>query len=175
MDRSPKRHRAISPRSRRPLQQWARRLRYFYYRFVRMEGSVESIARGFAAGVFSGMFPLFGIQTLIGVAIAVLVRGNKLTAAAGTWVSNPITDIPIFFFNFKVGQWLLKAQHLSLDFTNLRSFNDFLMIGADLIAVWFTGCLIVGCFASIASYFLSLRFVRQIRQRRRSSPQSQKF
>lgn len=170
MTPSPQRAKPGRRPSRRLRQRWTRRMRYFYYRFVRMEGSVESIARGFAAGVLSGMFPLFGIQTLIGVSIAVLVRGNKITAAMGTWLSNPITDIPIFFFNFKVGQWIWNAHHLALDLSQLRSFNDFLIVGADLILVWFTGCLVVGCIASIASYFLSIRLIRRMRRRARRSP-----
>lgn len=157
---------------RRPSRRtWRRSLRYYYYRLLRMEGSAEAIARGFAAGVFSGMFPLFGLQTAIGVAIAILVRGNKLMAAAGTWVSNPITDLPIFLLNFKVGQWLLGANHLTLNFATLRNFEALAAIGSELLIIWFIGCLVVGCLSAIASYFFSLRLVRRWRmqQLRRSN------
>jgi uncharacterized protein len=146
-------------------QTWQRRFRYFYYRFVRMEGSTETLARGLASGVFSGMFPLFGLQTVIGVSIAFLVRGNKLMAAAGTWVSNPLTDIPIFFFNFKVGQWLLSAEGVAIDFAKLRSRQELMTLGADLLLVWLMGCLVVGCTASIASYFLGRWLIQRLRQK----------
>lgn len=148
---------------RRSHRSWLRSLRYYYYRLIRMEGSAEAIARGFAAGVFSGMFPLFGLQTAIGIAIAILVRGNKIMAAAGTWVSNPITDLPIFLLNFKVGQWLLGANHLTLNFAILRNFEALAAIGSELLIIWFTGCLVVGCISAIASYFLSLRLIRRWR------------
>jgi len=130
-----------------------------------MEGSAEAIARGFAAGVFSGMFPLLGLQTAIGIAIAILVRGNKIMAAAGTWISNPITDLPIFLLNFKVGQWLLGANHLTLNLAILRNFEALATIGTELLIIWFTGCLVVGGLSAIASYFLSFNLVRRWRMR----------
>lgn len=130
-----------------------------------MEGSAEAIARGFAAGVFSGMFPLFGLQTAIGIAIALLVRGNKLMAAAGTWISNPITDVPIFLLNFKVGQWLLGANHLTLNLATLRNFEALAAIGSELLIIWFTGCLVMGCASALTSYFFSLRLIRRWRMR----------
>lgn len=161
------------PKAAKPSRQsWPRSLRYYYYRLLRMEGSAEAIARGLAAGVFSSMFPLFGLQTALGVAIAILVRGNKLMAAAGTWVSNPITDLPIFLLNFAIGQWLLGAHHLTLDFAVLRDWQALRAIGSELLIIWFAGCLVVGCVSAIASYFLSLRLVRRWRMRqirRRSS------
>jgi uncharacterized protein (DUF2062 family) len=54
-----------------------------------------------------GCFPIFGFQTLLGVALASLVRGNHLLAAAGTWISNPITDVPLIWFNYQMGSLLL--------------------------------------------------------------------
>jgi uncharacterized protein (DUF2062 family) len=56
-----------------------------------------------AAGVFMGCFPIFGLQTLLGIALASLVRGNHILAAAGTWISNPLTYIPLYWFNYAVG------------------------------------------------------------------------
>ena len=55
------------------------------------EGTPGQRARGLAAGIFCGCFPIFGLQTLVGIAMASVVRGNHLLAAAGTWISNPFT------------------------------------------------------------------------------------
>lgn len=71
------------------------------------EASRGQKARGLAAGVFMGCFPIFGLQTLLGIALASLVRGNHILAAAGTWISNPLTYIPLYWFNYSVGCWLL--------------------------------------------------------------------
>jgi uncharacterized protein (DUF2062 family) len=73
----------------------------------RQEGSHGQRARGLAAGVFCGCYPFFGLQTILGIGLASLVRGNHLLAAAGTWISNPFTYVPLYWFNYQLGSWLL--------------------------------------------------------------------
>jgi uncharacterized protein len=75
----------------------------------RQEGSHGQRARGLAAGVFTGCYPFFGLQIVLGVGLAALVRGNQLLAAAGTWISNPLTSLPLYWFNYQVGCWLLGS------------------------------------------------------------------
>ena len=71
--------------------------------FRHHNGSPFFNAKGLAIGVFSGCFPFFGFQTLIGVFFAKLAKGNIFLAAIGTWISNPFTYIPLYYFNYKVG------------------------------------------------------------------------
>ncbi|TGG85780.1 MAG: DUF2062 domain-containing protein [Aphanocapsa feldmannii 277cV] len=84
-----------------------RRLRIWLLRLWSLEGSAAQRSRGLAAGVFAGCFPFFGFQTALGLALATLVRGNRLLAALGTWISNPFTYVPIYWFNFELGNRLL--------------------------------------------------------------------
>jgi uncharacterized protein (DUF2062 family) len=161
--------------------QWQRRLRYFYYRFVRMRGSSAAIARGLAAGVFAGCFPLFGLQTIMGVAIAAICKGNKLMAAAGTWISNPFTYVPIYFFNFRFGQWLLSlgqetpkvAELESLQALvtepSLESIRASLATGTVFAANLFVGSFVVGLVCAICAYFAGLWGIRYMRHRRQQS------
>ena len=76
--------------------------------FLKQNGSPLFNAKGVAAGVFCGCFPFFGFQTLLGIFLAKAAKGNLLLAAIGTWISNPFTYIPLYFFNYKVGSFLLK-------------------------------------------------------------------
>ncbi|WP_255145859.1 DUF2062 domain-containing protein [Synechococcus sp. ATX 2A4] len=92
---------------RRTLRHGAIRLRRLLLWLWRQEGSHGQRARGLAAGVFCGCFPFFGLQTLLGIGLASLVRGNHLLAAAGTWISNPFTYVPLYWFNYQLGSWLL--------------------------------------------------------------------
>ena len=71
--------------------------------FRNQNGSPFFNAKGLAIGVFSGCFPFFGFQTLIGVFFAKIANGNIVLAAIGTWISNPFTYIPLYYFNYKVG------------------------------------------------------------------------
>ena len=83
------------------------RLRTAIAWLIGQEGSPGHQARGLAAGVFTGCLPFFGLQILLGVALAVSLRGNRLLAAAGTWISNPLTTLPLCWLNYKVGALLL--------------------------------------------------------------------
>ena len=76
--------------------------------FSHQNGSPFYHAKGLALGVFSGCFPFFGFQTLIGVFLAKLVKGNILLAVIGTWISNPFTYIPLYYFNYRVGSIFLN-------------------------------------------------------------------
>jgi len=74
-----------------------------------LDGSPAQRARGLGVGVFLGCFPLFGLQTVGSVALARLLRGHPLLAAVGTWISNPITDLPLLWFNYSLGCGLIGA------------------------------------------------------------------
>ena len=78
--------------------------------FRNQNGSPFFNAKGLAIGVFSGCFPFFGFQTLIGIFFAKLFRGNIVLAAIGTWISNPFTYVPLYYFNYKVGSIFLNTS-----------------------------------------------------------------
>ena len=44
---------------------------------------------------------------ILSVGVAAMVRGNPLLAAAGTLVSNPLTYVPLYWFNYLVGRRVL--------------------------------------------------------------------
>ncbi|MEL6247565.1 MAG: DUF2062 domain-containing protein [Cyanobacteria bacterium J06627_15] len=150
--------------SRRKRSPWQRRLRYLYIRFIRLRGHPTEIARGVSAGVFAGCYPLFGLQTIIGVAIAAALRGNKIMAAAATWISNPLTYVPIYAFNLQVGRWLLR-QPMGMDsFTTADSFREWSRLGMDITQALMVGSTVVGLVLGLVSYYLSLTLVRRLRK-----------
>ncbi len=149
-------------RSKKPRSWWEKRWRYCYYRLLRLRDHPHTIARGLAAGVFAGCFPFFGLQTLLGVLFATLVRGNKFVAVAGTWISNPLTYVPIFAFNFHVGQLLLRSYDLSIDDIGDWQSLDLMELGSQFIWTLLVGCSVVGTGCAIASYFLSLHLFKRL-------------
>ena len=76
--------------------------------FLKQDGSPFFNVKGIAVGVFCGCFPFFGFQTLLGLFLARVLKGNLFLAAIGTWISNPLTYVPLYFFNYKVGSSLIK-------------------------------------------------------------------
>lgn len=146
---------------------WRRKLRYLYLRIIRLRSTTPAIARGLATGVFAGLFPFFGAQTILGIFLAVLVRGNKLTAAVGTWISNPLTYVPIYLFNFKVGQRLLGTYDLSTD-VDWTSSAELLQAGQAFAVTLLLGCTVVGAIAAILAYCLGLWLIPRLRNQSKS-------
>ncbi|ESA36229.1 membrane protein [Leptolyngbya sp. Heron Island J] len=159
--RSHKRSHFPTRRKRAKLQ---RLFRYIYIRFIRLRGHPRAIARGLAAGVFAGSYPLFGLQTIIGIAIAAAVRGNKLVAAAGTWISNPFTYVPIYAFNYKIGRLILGQSTETV--LASRSPQEWMSLGFDITIALLTGSTIVGIVLAIASYYVGLHLTHSLKSRK---------
>lgn len=156
----------IASKTPRKLSQPAlkRKLRYVYLRFIRLQGSPEALARGMASGVFSGCFPLFGFQILIGLAVATVLRGNRIMAAASTWISNPFTYLPLFAFNYQVGHWLLGGG-ADARLTDLNDLNDWMAMGTEVSVRLLLGSTVVGVVAALVSYQVGLPLIRRLRHR----------
>ena len=154
-------------RSKRTQSWLVRRFRLTYLRLIRLRGKPKAIAMGLAMGVFAGFFPFLGLQTLIGVFLAALFKGSKVAAAAATWISNPLTYVPIFIFNYNVGKLLLGTEEtratVPLDFTSLDSFRE---LGFSFVITLLTGCFVVGAIAASLTYFYSLAIIQRLRSRK---------
>ena len=143
---SRRRRRQSCPPSRRQfrVKSWLRLLRQRLIWLWRQEGSHGQRARGLAAGVLTGCYPVFGLQIVLGIGLASLVRGNHLLAVVGTWISNPLTSLPLYWFNYQVGCWLLGpgpafpslGQLKNGELLNLgTSFTGRLMLGSTVVGL----------------------------------------
>jgi uncharacterized protein (DUF2062 family) len=144
---------------------WRRGFRYLYIRFVRIRATPAEISLGLAIGVFWGMFPLPGLQMAVAVITAAFFRGNKLAAAAGTWLSNPLTTLPLTALNFQVGQWVLGREAIAFSSSSLRSVSQILELGGDILISYSVGCLVVGSISAPLIYFLGLPIIHRVQHR----------
>ncbi len=128
----------------RSLGRLVRRLKDALQWLRRQQGTPGYQARGLAVGVFSGCLPFFGLQIVLGVALAGVMRGHPLLAAAGTWISNPFTYLPLYWLNLQVGILLLGPaesppslnQLASLQLAELGwSFGVRLLLGSVLMGL----------------------------------------
>lgn len=152
------------PRRRNTLNYWLKKpFRLMMISLRKLRGHPEFVARGIAVGVFAGCFPFFGFQSIIGIILATLVQGSRISAIAGTWISNPVTYLPIFFLNFKVGQWILRGEN-NFNPHSTDSLETFLALGPKLVITLIVGCSVVGAISGIISYFASFYILKRLRQ-----------
>ena len=157
---------SISPKSNRQKKHrrnrfWFKRyFRFLFLRFLRLRGKPKTLSRGLAVGVFAGFFPFFGLQTFIGIFLATLFRGSKVAAVAGTWISNPLTYLPIYLFNYKVGKFLLRIESQPINQLDLESFSKLKELGSTVAATFIFGCFVVGLIAGLIAYISSLYLLK---------------
>ncbi len=123
---------------------------------LKQEGTPAERARGIAVGVFSGCFPFFGFQTLIGVFLASVLKGNYLLAVFATWISNPFTYIPLYWFNYQVGSIFLGGSYTLVSFNNLtqqQMWSQGWLISSRLLF----GSTVVGLLAGLVFGYVSYR------------------
>jgi len=126
-------------------------------RFIRLSGTPDEIAKGFALGIFIGMSPTFGFQMLLAVFAAFLLRENKLAAIIGVWITNPVTAPFIYAAEYEFGRRLLHLEPLSfnIDFT----FDALMALSWDILLPLLVGSLVFGLLSTAISYALVLRMI----------------
>ena len=142
-----------------------RRFRWTYLKLLRLRDRPEVVAKGFAIGVFAGSFPLLGLQSLIGIFLATIFRASKVAAVAATWISNPLTYVPLFIFNYKIGKFLLRTEDVELSSLDITSLTAIRESGLSFAITLLTGSFVVGTILSIVTYFCSLAILERWRDR----------
>ena len=62
-----------------------------YIKIVREKATPEYIARGWAIGMFYGCLIPFGFQLICSIPTAFLLKGSKIGATVGTFITNHFT------------------------------------------------------------------------------------
>jgi len=114
----------------------------------------ESIARGIAVGTFSAFIPLIG-QSIIAIVGAIFLRANIAFSIGFTFISNPFTYAPLYWFCYQVGY---QATGIGI---NGKFDNNFLeqLFRADtfweIMLPTTIGGVIIGIPVALIAYFIS--------------------
>lgn len=73
----------------------------------------HSLNKAVYIGVLSAFFPLPG-QMLLALIGALIFRANVPMALGLTWITNPLTSLPIFYAGYYIGAKLLDVPMISL-------------------------------------------------------------
>ncbi|MFQ5738514.1 MAG: DUF2062 domain-containing protein [Acidobacteriota bacterium] len=130
----------------------------------------EQTAFAFALGVFLGFSPLLGLHTALGLALAVVLRLNKIAVLVGIYLNNPWIIVPFYGF----------ATWLGLKLTGLPEGVSLPAMGAGdiwtaefwrwLASQWrllipaFVGSMVLCTLLSLIAYPVALYFIRKYRR-----------
>ena len=110
----------------------------------------RSVSAGTFAGVFAAFMPL-PIQMFLAISISLVTRGNIAVAAAATWISNPLTYLPLYYFCYLVGTFFLGeplgSNGLPVEFELSTLIENIWTLGKPLLL----GCVIIGISLGFAS------------------------
>jgi len=111
---------------------------------------------GMAIGVFIAITPTIPFHTVLAVSLAALLRGSKLAAALGVWVSNPLT-IPFFYYgSYRLGRFVLGYPQLPLPAD--YSVISLMKLGKHVTVAMLHGGVLLGILPGLLAYFLTYKF-----------------
>lgn len=162
---------------KQPPVRWWSHPRTLLRHILMLDDTPHSIALGTAVGVFVGMTPTVGIQMILVVVLSFLTRRvfrfNVIAALIAIYISNPVTTVPIYWFDYTVGSLFFEGDNIKREeFAQLlvyHSFTEwwnhistlFVRIGAPLLV----GAAVVATPCGVVTYFLMrwllLRFHRR--------------
>ena len=114
---APSERKRVEGRTRSRIDRLRRLIRYrLIIPVFRSPHPPEYTARGVANGVFWGVTPFMGLQTLFMLGTwGVMKRGfgkdsSILQALIWAWVNNPITMVPMYYVFYVTGLWLIGTS-----------------------------------------------------------------
>ncbi len=148
----------------KPLRNWIYNKLDLHKRIYQLKGNPSHIARGYSLGLFIGLMPLVGIKAFIAVAIASILKWNKLAATIGVFHTNPLTAP----FLFSITYWLGKpftGAHTPLPTDNLFSSESIRIMlgnGWDMFLSMWVGGFLLGIPLAFVSYHLLYFSIKRI-------------
>lgn len=111
----------------------------------------RSVTRAFALGLFISFIPV-PIHLLLGAGLALLLRLNVPAALAGTFLTNPVTMVPMYLSGYWLGCHILGVHPHAIAFE-----LSWEWLTTALLPVWkpfLLGCLVLGTFAAVSGYII---------------------
>jgi uncharacterized protein (DUF2062 family)/trans-aconitate methyltransferase len=90
-------------------------------------------------GIFIGIVPIYGFQTLVAVGLALLFKLNKPLVVAATFINNPFLQPAIVISSLEVGYFLRYGHYHQFAFSGMT-----VATMRDNLMSWFLGSIVVG-------------------------------
>ena len=121
----------------------------------------EDIAAGWALGVFVGCAVPFGLQLIISIPLAMMMRVSKIGATLGTFITNPVSIFVIYpAQTFVVNRLLFGGSLTYSQLANTEwTWAAVRRLGAEVMASFFLGGFLLAIALTPIAYFAVKRVV----------------
>ena len=146
-----------SSATRNPWQRLKGWLQAHHLTLMALPDTPHAIALGSAIGMFFGFTPLFGMKTLLTLALAWFLKGNKIAAFISVTLHDIILPFwpAIFLWEYRMGMWTLHRRlperpgfrHVPL--RDYMEWTTFFTVGQPLLI----GSLFLALPAAVVVYF----------------------
>lgn len=111
----------------------------------------DTVASGVAIGLFFSMMPMIP-QSIFAAIIAMRAKVNVPFAMAACWVSNPFTNVPCWYAQIHLGQWLIDVLRLPVPAFLAKATTTLPGIGVMSVANFIVGFIAMGSILAICAY-----------------------
>lgn len=141
-------------------------LRFLKGKMLRERLPPEDIAAGWALGMFVGCAIPFGMQLVISIPLAMMMRVSKIGATLGTFITNPVTIFFIYPAQTYIVNRLLFGGSLSYESLAATewSWDAVRRLGGDVMASFFLGGFLLAAVMTPLTYFFVKRLVVRYRR-----------
>ena len=137
-------------------------------KIVREQLPPEDIAAGWALGMFVGCAIPFGLQLIISIPLAIMMRVSKVGATVATFITNPATIFVIYPLQTFLVNRLLFGGSLTLSklMETEWTWASVCKLGAEVMASFFLGGFFLAIVLTPITYILVKRIVIRYRARK---------
>lgn len=111
----------------------------------------DTVASGLAIGLFFSMVPVVP-QSILAAIIAMRARVNVPFAMAACFVSNPVTNVPIWIAQIKLGQWMIDSLSLPVPSFLSGAHMDMPGVGSLSVSNFIVGFVAMGVLFALSAY-----------------------
>ena len=140
-----------------------------------LDDSAHHIALGTAIGMFIGLTPTVGIQMFLTIAVYYLCRPlfhfNCKAAIVTVYISNPLTMLPLYWFDYRVGQVFFGGDVTKTELGKILEYHGFaewwrtiFTLFVDLGWTMLAGSLLVGTVGGLLTYPTVLWLTKRFRR-----------
>lgn len=142
----------------------ARKVRRSWLSVVREQSSPARLGAAVALGVFWGCVPIWGIQMIVTVASAQLLKLNRLAAFGGCQIGAPPITPFLIWLSVEVGHWLVHGGWAPLSVEAVKAMSRDEIISRFAVS-YFVGGTVVGIIGAAIAGPLAAWMIRVARER----------